>query len=281
MPDNELPVPEPNFAERMDAVILNELRFRNGQAVWDRIFRGREDEEKKPEMKEGKRGEELFRLILSGIREIYNVDAVIAGGAVRDLATGYDNYKDVDVWVPMKQDEFMFACEELGWSGKVKPSIRKVYEGGNFVSNGRASARVQGVDVDLIFLNEPLNQKVIESWPVYAQRCVWSLDRGMVLSPEAKADIEAKQFTINPALTDKNRVKEALDKVNGWLKRKHYSKWKVIEPETKEWWEAKKETETAKETKIDELKAKQGTWVKWLTDEGFVEIDGKLVAIER
>lgn len=265
MPEPNAPVvmPEPNDLRIMPQPLPMERNVdvnRLDPFIQDRdlalqelrqAFFGRGEEMKK-EMKDGKRGEELFALILSGIREIYNVDAVIAGGAVRDLASGYDNYKDVDVFIPLKKDEFLFAAEELGWSGKVVPVPMKDYKGqgtGPFVSNGRAASRVQGVSVDLVFLNEPLSPKVVEGWPVYAQRCIWTLEKGLTLSPEAKADIEAKQFTINPAITDKHRVKEILVKVNDWKTRPHYKDWKVIEPETKEWWESKKENEKAQKEK--------------------------------
>jgi hypothetical protein len=204
--------------------------------------------------KAGKRGEELFQLILSGIREIYDVQAVIAGGAVRDLAAGCDTPKDVDVFLPMTWDKFAEGIEELGWSGGVVKQKTKAYEGkgtGTFKSTARASSMVQDIPVDLVFLDKPLSPEMVKSFPVHAQRGIYTLEGGLDLSPEAKADIEAKQFTISPDITEKARIEALRKKVGEWVKRPHYKGWKIIEPDIKEWWEAKEELK-AEETKKPE-----------------------------
>lgn len=203
----------------------------------------------------GKRGEELFQLILSGIREIYDVNAVIAGGAVRDLAAGVTTHKDVDVFIPLDDKKFIEHYAELGWQGELVKQgkntdyAKKKKTGGVgcfFPTTARFSSMVQNIGVDLVFMKEALTVADVATFPVYAQRGVWTLEEGRVLSPEAKLDIENKTFTIDPTITDKERVANVLAKVAGWKMRKDYCKWKVIEPEVKEWWEAKAAAEEDK-----------------------------------
>jgi hypothetical protein len=211
---------------------------------------------------EGKTGEELFHLILSGIREIYEVDAVIAGGAVRDLAAGVTTHKDVDVFIPLTWDKFQFGERELGWRGPTKllgtnyPMNPGGAEGCIFPTLARASSNVQGVNLDLVFMEKPISPEDVQTFPVFAQRGIWNLNSGLCLSQEAKADIESKTFTIDPAITDKNKIKNVLKKVEAWKTRAGYKDWKIIEPDVKEWWEAKEEM---KEEKKQEPK-KELTW---------------------
>lgn len=191
-----------------------------------------------------KRGEELFTLILSGIKEVYGVSAVIAGGAVRDFVSGTPLMKDVDVFLPIKPRTFMNRSEELGWQDlpRLLPSP-KDYNGKNCVVPvlGRGSSMVQGIPVDLVFMAKPLSKEEVSLFPVYAQRGVYTLDNGLDLSPEAKEDISEKKFTIDPTITDKERLKKIIEKVRCWQRRPEYKDWKIIEPDIKEWWEAKDE----------------------------------------
>jgi hypothetical protein len=211
-------------------------------------------------MPKGKTGEDLFHLILSGIREVYEVDAVIAGGAVRDLAAGVTSHKDVDVFIPMSWDKFKEGIPELGWQRAPKPVVKandyakikaKTEVGCYFPTLARTQGRVQYTEVDLVFLEKPLSKENVATFPVFAQRGVWTLEGGLSLSPEAKADIEAKTFTIDPSITDKEKFKLVLEKVKGWCKREGYVDWKIVEPDIKEWWETKEEE---KEKKVVGLK---------------------------
>jgi hypothetical protein len=218
----------------------------------------------------GKQGEELFQLILSGIREIYDVEATIAGGAVRDLAAGVVPSKDVDVFLPMDWKTFSLASEELGWQSP--PALHpnaKAYKGGKgapagvgcfFPTTNRALAMVQNTPVDLVFMDGPLTKEHVETFPVHAQRGVWTLESGRILSPEAVKDVEAKTFTIDPKITDKARLKLVSEKVQGWLKRVGYEDWKIVEPETQEWWEAKAEHEAVVKAKNTQNKAYDPFW---------------------
>jgi hypothetical protein len=210
----------------------------------------------------GKRGEELFQLLLSGIREIYDTEAVIAGGAVRDLAASVTNHKDIDIFIPLTWDVFQKSFAELGWSGgllKVKQSknayggTKKGEPGCLFPTLARASSRVQGVPLDLVFMEAPLTKENVETFPVFAQRGIWTLAEGLKLSPQAKTDIDNKQFTIDPTITEKHKVKHVLDKIKGWQLRKDYKDWKVVEPDVKEWWEAKEEMKKDDETKAKDF----------------------------
>src|SRR5690348_16606384 len=108
-PNENAAVPEqPLIPERMN---MEEIR---------RWWREEFQEEGNMTKKKGKRGEELFQLILSGIREIYDVEAVIAGGAVRDLAAGVSDSKDVDVFVPLTWEKFEAGLNELFWQGPTR-----------------------------------------------------------------------------------------------------------------------------------------------------------------
>jgi hypothetical protein len=210
----------------------------------------------KAEVEKGKTGEELFNLICSGVREIFDISPVIAGGAVRDLAAGYDDHKDVDVFVPVDPKVFLARGEELGWA--VGPYILDAPPKGtdydkqepSFVKSlGRAGAVVQGFPVDVVLLSEPLTPVMVDLFPVHAQRCVWTLEQGLKMSPEARKDIENETFTIDQSITDKERLKNILKKVEGWKKRKFYKDWKIVEPDIKEWWEMKKEDALEKKNK--------------------------------
>jgi hypothetical protein len=199
---------------------------------------------------EGKRGEELFRLILSGIREVYDHDAVIAGGAVRDFAAGVSSCKDVDVFLHMPWKDFNACSDELGWQAVPRLTKNEKYKKGKtgassmgFMATHRAMSQVQNVPVDLVFIEKPLDKDVVATFPVFAQRGVWTLSGGLILSPEAKEDIANKTFTIDPTITDKAKVKAVLAKVNEWKKREGYSDWKIVEPDVPDWWEAKKANE--------------------------------------
>jgi hypothetical protein len=193
-------------------------------------------------MKKGKQGEELFHLILSGIREVYDLDATIAGGAVRDLSAGVSDVKDVDVFIPMKYERFFENAPELGWQGP-HALVGGEYKGCVVPSTARVSSRVQNTKVDMVFMDEPLNKDMVAQFPVFAQRGVYTLEGGSMLSPECAKDIADKTFTIDPTITDKERMKGILKKVKGWQQREGYHDWKIIEPDLKEWWEAKEEAE--------------------------------------
>jgi hypothetical protein len=220
-------VPHPGRALQGRAV------FDAGEWMWDPF--GREEE---PPQLPGKRGEELFQLILSGIREVYDVEATIAGGAVRDLAAGVQYTKDVDVFIPMKWKDFNERVAELGWQGPTA-LVKEGYkvEGCVVPSTARASSKVQNMPVDLIFMDKPLTKEVVDKFPIHAQRCVWTLADGLFTSPVAKTDIDNKTFTIDPTITDKDRIAKIETKVKGWLQRSGYKGWEVVLPEIKEWWE--------------------------------------------
>lgn len=207
----------------------------------------------------GKRGEDLFNLILSGIKEVYEIDAFVAGGAVRDLVAGCLDHKDVDVFIPLKPEEFFELSDQLGWRGVVRLSRNTKYgkktDQETFSSIGRAAANVQGCAVDLVFLEKPLSPEEVRRFPVYAQRCVWSLNNGTTLTPEAEEDINNKRFTIDPSIENKDEINKLLEKVSGWKKRDFYKDWTINSPELKEWWE-KRERDLEKvmrdlHTKVD------------------------------
>jgi hypothetical protein len=215
-----------------------------------------------PPFIKGKTGEELFHLILSGIREVYDVsDVCVAGGAARDVAAGVTSHSDVDVFIPIEYKTFQAKFLELGWSGGLVPQAIRDYSNtkrqGNFrfKAKARALSVVQGTSVDLVFIEKPLTKENVDSFPIHAQRCVWSLDKGLFMSPEAKKDIENKTFTIDPTITDKDVIASLLEKINKWQKA-GYKGWKVVEPDTKEWWEVKKSTEEANKSQL-------ATWPKY------------------
>jgi adenylosuccinate synthase len=58
-------------------------------------------------------------------------------------------------------------------------------------------------------------------------------------------DLDNKTFTIDPTITDKARFQSVLEKIKGWQERPEYKDWKIIEPDVKEWWEAKEEAAKA------------------------------------
>lgn len=193
-----------------------------------------------PLSKTGKRGEELFHLILSGIREIYDISAVIAGGAVRDTVVGVTNHKDVDVFIPLSYEKFFEHQDELGWQGGFAKVKTKNYNNPDvdvFRSTARVSSIVQGCLVDLVFVNKPLGKEGVVTFPIHAQRCVWTLEDGLSVSPEAREDIEGKKFTIDPTTTDKARIRRLVEKALTWKAREGYTDWKIVKPEVKEWWE--------------------------------------------
>lgn len=192
-----------------------------------------------------KRGEQLFQLILSGIREIYDVDAVIAGGAVRDFVAGSNSHKDVDVFIPLPFKTFAERFKELGWQGELaKVGGKNPYNkkkdnevGCRFPTSARGSSVVQNLKVDLVFTEAPLSKENVETFPVHAQRCVWTLGEGLNVAPEAKEDIDNKRFTISPVIKDKDLIDKIKNKILDWKKRAHYKDWKIVEPEVKPWWE--------------------------------------------
>lgn len=227
--------------------------------------------------KKGKKGEELFQLILSGIREIYDVEAVIAGGAVRDLAAGVEDSKDVDVFIPLDWKTFKAGLNELFWQGPTRIVGSKVpgypikagapEVGCMFPTLARASSKVQGTNIDLVFIEKPLTPDNVKTFPVHTQRGIWTLSDGQNLSPEMVKDLDNKTFTIDPTITDKNKIKLVLEKVRGWQQREAYKDWKIVEPDVKDWWEAKeemkKEEEHAKQrNKMWDATTKWGTYLQ-------------------
>lgn len=209
---------------------------------------------------EGKQGEDLFRLVLTGIKEVYDVEAVVAGGAVRDLVAGdVEGTKDVDVFIPMNWSDFKNKVEELGWAKVPVRTNKKPYKTTTSkTSTDRAKGVVQGRVIDLVFMDGGLTPEAVDGFPVNAQKCVWNLAEGLVVSPAAKADIEGKKFTISPEITDKDEIKKVRDKVSVWLKRPIYKGWKVIEPKTKEWWQKENEEYRKEMKKTNLLKG-----IKW------------------
>jgi hypothetical protein len=175
-----------------------------------------------------KQGEELFQHILSGIREVYDVEATIAGGAVRDLAAGYLNLtKDVDVFIPMEMKKFQEVFDELGW--KALAIIPSPYKGIKNTSEGRAMSNVCGMIVDLVFMPKGFGWEQINQFPIHAQRCAWTLKDGVELAAKAANDLNNKTFTIDPTITDRERVAKFVEKLRGLIKR-GYTDWKIVEP---------------------------------------------------
>ena len=185
------------------------------------IFRAFGEAAPMKEEKKGLRGEELFKLILSGIKEVYGVDAIVAGGAVRDVAAGTEEHKDVDVFIPMKWSDFNAHSSQLGWEVAPYKEGKVPYDGKlkRLPATERGRASVQGVSVDLVFMDGELTPKYVNSFPVNAQKCVFTLENGISVSPQAQLDIDNKQFTIDPEIKDKDQIKLIKDKVNGWKKR--------------------------------------------------------------
>lgn len=220
---------------------FNNLRFR----PWIMAEPGDPQQLKMEKVPKGKRGEELFHLILSGIREVYNVEAVIAGGAVRDHVAGNPHYKDVDVFIPLNGKDFIKGSHELGWQRPPALIRRGVYKKSKantegmmgFPTTARGQAAVQGMALDLVFSDQPVTRKEIDMFPIHAQRCVWTLEGGLMVSPEAQEDIDNTTFTIDPTITDKLRVEAAKTKCETFRERAFYKKWKIVEPNLKEWWQ--------------------------------------------
>jgi hypothetical protein len=115
------------------------------------------------------------------------------------------------------------------------------YENCVVPSTARGQGQVQYKLVDLVFMDKPLTPENVASFPIFAQRCVWTLNEGLAISPEAKQDLENKTFTIDPTITNKEKLKKIVAKAQEWCKRPGYEGWKVVEPDIAEWWEAKKE----------------------------------------
>lgn len=185
-----------------------------------------------------KRGEELFKLVLSGIKEVYDVDAAIAGGAVRDLVTGAEP-ADVDVFIPMKWEDFQANQRMLGWREPAVVINKQPYnqnKSPEFQSSKRAQAYVQGIILDLVFIDQPLNPEMVDTFPVHAQRCVWTLADGLIVSPLAQKDIDNKTFTIDPSITNKLYLKHLKERVAAWQRRFTYKDWTLTPVKIKEWW---------------------------------------------
>lgn len=194
-------------------------------------------------VEKGKRGEELFKLILQGIQEVYDVDAVIAGGAVRDFAAGVDDYKDVDVFIPLSLKAFWERKDELGWN--YVDMVRMLEDDEEYSFKGRVkqpktergSAVVQNVKVDLVFVHGEITQDLIDSFPVYAQRCIWTLENGLQVSPKAQEDLNNKTFTLDYKELDTSEKQTACEnKVKEWLKRPHYKGWKAVSVKPRPWY---------------------------------------------
>lgn len=191
--------------------------------------------------KDGIVTESKFRHILEGLKEIYEVDCVIAGGAVRDLMAGWNTCKDIDVWLPISWDKFDEHQLELGWQHPAALAVKKKrvenYTEIHEVSNN-AIATVQGVNVDLVFLEKPLDADAVNKFPIYAQRCVYTLNEGMTASPEALQDLANKTFTIDPSIDNEERLNNLRAKIKQWQQRPFYKDWKIA-GERKAWWEKK------------------------------------------
>lgn len=192
-------------------------------------------------------GEELFKDLLNNIKEIYEVDATIAGGAVRDVFAEVYKHKDIDVFIPLTFKAFMEREVELGLTHPVVLTKNKPYKGVDievFKNTVRATTWFKKHPLDLIFIKGGLTKEIVDNFPIYTQQCIFSLEMGLIASPLAKTDIENKQFTINPSIKDKEQLKGLMQKTKDWCKRPGYKGWKIIEPDIKEWWEVKKELET-------------------------------------
>lgn len=188
----------------------------------------------KPEM----HGLELFDTILNNFKEIYDVDFVIAGGAVRDLYMKCsETSPDVDVFIPMKYEEFMERFNELGWPGAVvKVPVQPYNKGKDWDNSVRASYKFKGMPLDLVFIKSPLTPAMVQSFPIHAQRCVYTLEGGISISPEAMLDLSAKKFTISPTITDKEYIKNLQGKITQWKQRPAYKNFKAVLPRCTEWW---------------------------------------------
>lgn len=216
------------------------------------------------------RGESLFARICEGIKEVYGVDAVIAGGAVRDVVAEVENHRNVDVFIPMDIKEFLKDALQLGWEEapiQVRQKQHKAGKEGRFTSEGRATARMQGVALDLVFMKDGLTPEIVDGFPVHAQRCIWNLAEGQQISPLAMEDILNKTFTIDPKIKDKEVIKSLKEKINHWKRRQGYKDWKIVEPTVLQWWEKGAEEvsdEIPYEDKTDQTNSTYG-YIVWKT----------------
>jgi hypothetical protein len=146
----------------------------------------------------------------------------------------------VDVFIPLDWKTFHANRDQLGWQSppqRVKMARYERSEACPVPSTARATARVQGAVVDIVFMDKPLDKAGVASFPVHAQRCVWSLERGLDMAPEAKVDIDNKTFTLDARFDTVEKQKSVAAKVGEWQKRPHYKDWKLVYPKTTEWWE--------------------------------------------
>ncbi len=92
-------------------------------------------------------GEELYRTLLGNVKEIYDVEGMIAGGALRDLKVGVPS-KDIDLFLPLTLKEFEEAKDELGWT--MYGSMRSPYK--EVSPTARYSAAALGHALDIVLL---------------------------------------------------------------------------------------------------------------------------------
>lgn len=183
-------------------------------------------------------GEDLFNLLLRNFKEIYDTDFTIAGGAVRDLyMKDTEGTSDVDIFIPMKFDAFMERFPELGWADKpYLIPVQPYNKGRDWDNSKRYQYKFKGNTLDLVFIEKPLTHAMVQTFPIHAQRCVYTLEGGMSISPEALVDLTNKKFTISPTITDKDYIKNLLGKIVQWKKRAVYKDFKCVQPKGKEWW---------------------------------------------
>lgn len=185
-----------------------------------------------------KPSKEIFDTILNALNEVYGIKATIAGGAVRDLYLD-TTCKDIDVFMPLRWEDFKAAEDELGWRDKAKENLISPYAKNKppeFKSTKRASLWFKGFQLDLIFMDCKLTPELVRTFPIYTQRCVYTVEDGINIAPEAQKDIDNKTITIDPTITDKEYIKHLKARIIEWKKREPYKDWKMVAPKQKEWW---------------------------------------------
>lgn len=185
-----------------------------------------------------KPSKEIFDLILNAFNEVYGIKATIAGGAVRDLYLD-TTCKDIDIFIPLRWEDFKAAEDELGWRDKAKENLISPYAQNKppeFKSTKRASLWFKHFQLDLIFMDCKLTPELVRSFPIYTQRCVYTVEDGINIAPEAQKDMDNKTITIDPMITDRDYIKHLKARIVEWKKREPYKDWKMIAPKQKEWW---------------------------------------------
>jgi len=201
--------------------LVNQIVFENNVFQWGAIpqlavhedWRMRPPVEPEPAVEYAKNGPEYWDKLLYAVREIYECEAIVAGGAVRDHLLGFDP-KDIDIFVNYTNDPLELS-EELGWGhpkqignrgrrnpyanikGKIVQNVLEFYPS------------TSPVPVQLIFTKKPLDgdftENTLNMFDFHI--CKSAYDGKMYDTEVAQQERLAKTFTYSGPEDEENKEK--------------------------------------------------------------------------